>query len=425
MLAHGQVRMRGPEILSKAAWSSIGHILDRGSIVAASMVLSNFLNPVDFAIYSYFLLTASMLASYAALGMGVTASRLFAESCNLPPEEWPPLGALWLLSSCIGIVIALVILVLPDTLISSYLDLPAWLLAAGVFALTLNVVPSGGVLGLELYQPAASVAIMSACVLLFGVYLAGTDQLLGTAIWIFVLSRVTQLVGNAVLIIKSVGIKHLLRTARAGIYELKGIAVFAGPMLIVSLLAAAGPWLVGRIILDGPSGSSGFAAYAIGMQWTSLVLFIPGMISRVLFPRLVSLRMKAGKAMTNEKWELVLLGSYLALVSALLFAFVGILASPYLVRLYGADLSVSHFLLASFMLASVPAAVANTLGNAIVADDGQQIWLAVTLLWFVALVLGAHAFSVFGPIAGAYAYGCAAFILSGLAFSVLKKRGTS
>ncbi|AKX56098.1 hypothetical protein AKN90_10560 [Thiopseudomonas alkaliphila] len=119
-------------LASNAVWSGTAHLLGRGSLVVAAMLLSNKLLSGDFAAYSYFQLTVSMLATYSALGMGVTASRFFAEVGVVKSECLQPLGALWLLSILIGLIICGLILLIPNEWISGGLNIPNWLLSLGV-----------------------------------------------------------------------------------------------------------------------------------------------------------------------------------------------------------------------------------------------------------------------------------------------------
>lgn len=97
-----------------------------------------------------------MLSAYAAMGMGVSASRFFAEVGHEKSEADPPPVGTFMdafnnignRSFCINHV---------NTCLMAYyagLGVPKWLLALGVFALGLTVVPGGAILGLERYKQA-------------------------------------------------------------------------------------------------------------------------------------------------------------------------------------------------------------------------------------------------------------------------------
>ena len=329
-------------LAGNAAWSMFAHLMGRGSLIAATMILSNKLITSDFATYSYFLLTVSMLSAYAALGMGVTASRYFAEVDVVSDEKLQPLGALWLLSIIIGAIISLVIFLLPTTLISGGLNLPSWLLALGVFVLITGVVPSGGILGLEQYKKYAFFSSLAAVILIVGVLNLPESNIVYIAILLFIASMAIQSLGSSIVVLKKVGFKRIYSTCALNKSSIVSIFSFAGPMVLVSLMAASGSWLVGRIILSGESGEYQFALYSIGLQWFSLVLFIPGMVSRVILPRLVR---DAASKIKSKGLTLTTQASFLAAVAAVFTATAGSLLSPFILELYSNEYRVNAWFL--------------------------------------------------------------------------------
>jgi len=165
--------MKLSTICVNAGWSTLTHIINRGSLVVVSMILARNLDTSSFANYGYFQLTVSMLAAYASLGMGVSASRFFAEANATDFKKRIPLGTLWVMSIFAGAFFAIVVFVLPGNLVQGGLTVPKWILAIGVFSLSLGTVPNGGILGLEQYKQAAIVSVASMLVLISGSMVAG------------------------------------------------------------------------------------------------------------------------------------------------------------------------------------------------------------------------------------------------------------
>ncbi|WP_170003745.1 oligosaccharide flippase family protein [Marinobacter profundi] len=413
--------MSSKVLIKNAAWSAANHLLARGSLVVVSMILARNLDSSGFAAYSLFQLTISMIAAYAALGFGVTASRFFSEFQGATNVKRYPVGALWVLSIIGGVVALVVTLILPAGLIEEDLDIPRWLLAVGVFSTSLGIVPAGAVLGLEQYRKAFSVACVTASFLFFGSYAAVKFQSPVSAMWVLVISNAINAVGNFLVTLHIVGIGGLLSSARLSKDSVGAILKFAGPMVGVSLLSASGSWLVGRIILSGPSGPENFALYAIGIQWMALALFLPGMVSRVLLPRLVKMQNEL-HGTDSESRKLVSSGAMLALIFAILLAIIGVVLSPLLIALYGTNLAINQWLLAAFLVAAIPSAPANTVGNAIVARDGQRAWFTITFLWFFTLIALTLLFSDLGVWAGAVSHGVASLILIFLSVCFARKR---
>lgn len=407
-------------LAGNAAWSTLAHLLGRGSLVVAAILLARSLDTAAFAAYSYFQLTVSMLAAYAAMGLGVTASRFFAECGHVEDARTPPIGTLWMLSIVAGLIFALVILLLPTNWLDAGLGVPRWLMALGVFTMALGVVPSGGILGLERYVQATVAAAASATVLIVGAVFAGRVGSPVAAMAAFVIASLIQATGNSMVVVREVGWRKVVRHAGMNGSQLRRVAGLAGPMFGVSLLAASGSWVVGRIILAGPAGEHGFALYTIGLQWYALALFVPGMVSRVLLPRLVRSRLQDG---TDGSRALVRKGATAALFSVALISIGGFFFSPWLLELYGSDYRVDKWLLGAFLLAAIPSAPVNTVGNAILAAQGQRTWFVLTLLWFLLVVVTARALGEHGAWGGAGSLGLSSLGLAGLALCVARRRG--
>lgn len=410
-------------LVVNAAWSLIAHLLGRGSLVVASILLARSLETVEFAAYSYFQLTVSMLAAYSALGMGVTASRFFAESGHVSEDRAPPVGTLWVLSVLAGLMLALIVLSLPTHWVDGGLEIPRWLISLGVFVTALGVVPAGGILGLERYRDATLAASAAALIVVIGSLVAGRSGSAVGAMWAFVVASLVQAAGNAFVVVREVGTHRLLALTRFGRPELAKIAGFAGPMTAVTLLSASGAWVVGRIILSGTSGEHEFKLYAIGLQWFSLVLLLPGMVSRVVLPRLVRARLAPETDGGANPKAVIWGGVSASLISAVLVFLAGAPLSPWLWTLYGSNALAGTGLIVAFMFAAIPSAPANTIGNAIVANDAQWHWLLITSAWFVSLIGAAKFLSSLGALGGAIAHGLGSALMLLFAAWIARRRG--
>ena len=348
----------------------------------AAMILTRSFDADDFAAYSYFQLTVAMLSAYAAMGLGVTSSRYFSELGYENPNVSPfPLGTLWTASIALAVVIFLILLFVPTGWLTAGLDVPRWLLATGVLALTLQVVPGGAILGLEKYKQSALISMISGCAMLAGACLAATMNSPTLGMMAIVASSLMQSFGESLVVIKTVGLPRLATLPKDIPRDVKTILKFAGPMLLVSMMAASGPWLLGRLILSNDNATYNFSLYSIGLQWYAIALFLPGMVSRVILPRVV--RLASNK--TVEKKKIVQQGAWLAGAAALTMAVLISLFSPMLLDLYGYGGYETGWFITGYLLAAAIGAPSNTVGNAIVADGGQKQWLVLTAVWLIAL----------------------------------------
>ena len=253
-----------------------------------AIILARALPTTDFAAYSYFQMTVAMIGAYAALGLGTTASRYFAEvgheTAGAPPK---PLGALCSISAIFSLAAGLAVFAMPASWLNANLAVPQWLMATGVAATALGVVPGGAILGLEQYRAATVISLVHGALLIIATVIAARHQAPVVAMVAFVLGAFVQAAGQFAVVLRIVGWKRICDRIFFTRKDAAQIMHFAGPMFLVTLMAASGSWLVGRIILHSAEGTRNFALYSIGLHWYSLALLLPGMVSRVILPRLV------------------------------------------------------------------------------------------------------------------------------------------
>ena len=365
-------------LATNAVWALVSHVLHRGSLMLGAIVLARNLAADGYAGYGYFQMTVNMLATYASLGLGVTASRYFAEFGHEKEGEPPaPVGTLLAMSLALALAAFLLILALPSGWLDAGVGVPQWLIALGVAVTLAGVVPGGGILGLEKYRQDSLVSLLSGVCMLTLTGFAALHQSPVLGMWAIVIGVLMQTCGQMLVITRTIGLRRIWGRCHWSAQEVRRLAGFAGPMFIVSILAGSGTWVVGRMILAG-SGAHEFAAYTIGLQWFALGSLLPGMVSRVVLPRLVRER-------GQDNRQLVRAGMLMAITPALLFAILGYLLSPWLMSFYGGLYTDYALLIPVFLLISAFNAPINTIGNAIVAKDGQKQWLTLSVVAFVVL----------------------------------------
>lgn len=367
-----------------AFWSLLSHLMWRGALMLTTVILARSLATSDFAAYSYFQMTSTMFATYASLGLGVTASRFFAEAGHeRPGEAAVPLGTLLTLSLAMAACAVAVILMIPAEALRAGLDVHVSLIAIGAATISLGVVPAGAILGAEKFHQAARVSALSGCILVVGSLWAAYTKQPMTAMLALVVGSLAQAGGQMLIAGRAVGWNRIIVGMIPHRSQVRRVLTFAGPMMIVSVMTGSGAWIVGRLILDGPSGESAFSLYSIGMQWFSLTLLLPGMVSRVLLPRLVRERATA----TKQSSGLVRQSTWMVTAVASAVVIVGVMASPLITQVYGGGHDIGPWFIAAYMLAGLVNAPLTTMGNAVVADDGQVVWMWVTLVWFILLLM--------------------------------------
>lgn len=368
-------------LVQNSVWILLNQLVSRGILVLASIVLARFFQPGEFAQFGYFQITSNLFVAYASAGLGVSASRFFAEfSHRNDSDALPPLGTLWAASVLLALMASVVVFILPGQVFGNEVSINRPLISTAVFFLVIGVVPAGAAMGLELYKKTIYVSFVSSSALMLGVASAILFGEIRYALVSLIFAIAIQSLGESLIVFWRVGRSAILDTLAFGRDRLRQIYAFGGPMVLVSMISASGAWLMGRLVIEH-SGQREFAIYSIGLQWFALAMFLPGLMSRAFLPMIIGLN-KAGGGSRNATHDV----ARLALLCALAISGVGALLSTQILRLYGHEYSGQSEVFIVFLAAAVFASSVNIFGNYMISKDRNMAWLIITVGWAIALV---------------------------------------
>ncbi|XWY19655.1 oligosaccharide flippase family protein [Bisgaard Taxon 45] len=395
-------------------WSMGSHILSRGMLLLSGMLLARNLPVDDFATYNFFIMTATIISNYSSMGLGVSSSRFFAEKKE--NQNTLILGNLYSISLILAIISSTLTFLFIDKVwsIETYYK---WLISATVFFLILNIVPTGGVMGVEKYKDLFFLSIFNTFIMLIGVFITIKTNNISIQIYAYILSIVFLISAQSYILKEETDLFRKVENFIIRKNAIKEIISFGGVMSLVSILAATAPWLLGKIILDKYS-SLYFSVYSIGLQWFSLAMFIPGIVSRLILPRLV----KQYKVDNQSKKE-VRLTLLVTLSVSLLFLIIGTILSPHIMNWYGKEYTDFHEVIILFFIISVIYTPINVLGNIIIIKVNTRSWLFITSIWFVFILSSVYPLmSYFGFLGALYAQGIAAILLNIISYHFCRKK---
>jgi O-antigen/teichoic acid export membrane protein len=177
--------------------------------------------------------------------------------------------------------------------------------------------------------------------------------------------------------------RHLLRTtvlSRAHWTRWPGRAALAEvlattlPGLGFSVIYASINWLLMRTLIERQQGADQFNQYAIGLQWFSLVLFVPLAFGQVLFPRFV----QKARSRSLGLAEIVAPPAFtfgLVLVCALVAA----VLAPLVSWAYGGRYAFTGTFVFTILLAAALSGAVNLLGSFVMAARGFGAWLLINV----------------------------------------------
>ena len=402
-----------PTVARHIFYATSAQLLGRGSLIAASIILSRSLDLRDFVSYSYFVLTINMIANYATLGIGVAAAKSFSLFDMESEKSREEIKSLILFVSGSIFVIAIVVLIYSIFGDSEPRNIPLFIYGLAISVLIAGVVPGAAINGREEFRVSLFAALTSALVLMLGtaiVHYTGSLKIAATAL-LFSLFCKSLIEGTVLFKLK---ILTKVKSFRQNLWlTVPRVFAIVGPMAAVSLVSATLPWIFGKIILL-KLGDQSFAAYAIGLQWYSLSLFFPGIITRVLFAKQVRL------AATNITYEpgtrlhLLHVGIAGTIVSSIILTSIGFVFGEALIRLYGEEYWAFSKAIPVYMMSAIAFSASNHVGNSLIASNKPVLWLFSTVISFIVGLAASTISLPLGFYAGAFglgASGASLFIL--------------
>lgn len=371
--------MSSNSLIKGSFWLILATSLERGGLVLASIIASNSIGVNEFSDYSFFQLTMGTLAVLLSAGISVVATKSFAREKF--KESYT--SELWFLSLIVAFVSLFILYLIPFDLLSEYTCYSQWLLPVAVFLIIMNIVPNGAAIGLEKFKQLAFVSTISFSVLLTGALISYYYSSVLGAVNSLLLYLLVQTTGNTLFLLLHKKLPFFIKSIRLTVVSVKYIWSEIAPMIVVSMVFATSGWLIGSMILLN-SGKYDFSLYSIGFQWYALVLFLPGVLSKVFFPIFIK-KIVSGESSQSIK-ETLKVVVYVSLSIALFIGVLSLIGSPFIIKLYGDNYYNESWLVALYAMAALPLSIVNTLNNLLVASGLQKKVSYNSVVWFLFLM---------------------------------------
>ncbi len=406
--------------MSLTAWSLVGAVASRSLSLTATITCARVLGQKSFGAFGIVLNTSNTVASLAAMGLGVTATRYVADLRERDPERAGRImGLAWMTSLLSGLLMMAVSLFASRWTAHTLLHADSLTGPIRIASLLILLNPmlafqNGALAGLEAFRRLASINVISGLasvpLVLFGVWRFGiTGAIVGTIAG----QLLTWVLSERLL---------LAECRRAGIrLSLQGSLRETGVFCSFSLPALLGPfstmpvmWICSVLIVRSPHGFEQMALYTAADRWRLAILFIPNALFQAALPMMANLygrnRCEYREIARANLW--INLG--LVLVPVLPIC----LLAPHIMASYGGSFRNGWPVLALFAFATVPEALNTILGYRLVTQGRMwaRFWYDV-LMSATLLGLGAWLIPTRGTLGFAFAY-LAAFTIASIALAI-------
>ncbi len=366
---------RSHSFATDGAWVIATQVVGKGSATLLTLLLARFLTVRDFSAFTYLFTTAVLLSSYMSAGLPLAISRVVAEGRDA--RSWPEddrLGAVLLVTATAGVAaIALAPLYLP-WLLSDEVPVSGPLVVAAAVAITWSALAQAGLYGSGQFRAALAPVVAGTLVVL-----------LGTVAAVSIGSMALLVFGNiaGILVPAAAYTRHLrCQGVLAPLHwtrwprrpAVADVLATTLPGLGFSVIYASMNWLLARTLIERQATADQFNQYAIGLQWFSLVLFVPLAFGQVLFPKFVQ-KTRSGALTVTQ----IVAPAGLTFATVLLCALVGTALTPLVSWIYGGQYRFTHAFVFAMLLAAALSGAVNLLGSFVMAARGMAAWLLVNI----------------------------------------------
>lgn len=278
------------KLLLDSFWAIAGNILNKSLAFIAGIFVARYLGSIDFGQFGILKSTALSLSSFATLGLGYTATRFVSKyKDNNSYKIEHIIKLLYILPIGLSICLSLIVIALIDPISkniikSSVVDNYLIYVLLSVLLNSLLTTQVGIIAGLGLFKKMAKVngfiGVISFLITCSLSFFYGVDG----AIQAFVLVSLINVIINYVIVTKEICNHHLNKTGEFSFQTrllLSEIVRYTIPVSIQELVYASTSW--GLIILLLRSSSfSEVGLYNASVQWSVVLLFIPGILRNVV-----------------------------------------------------------------------------------------------------------------------------------------------
>ena len=378
-------------LLRSMSWLTIVFGIERVAGLVQTVLIARALGITDYGIYGLLFGTIGLVASLAALQMGMTATVFVARY-----KEHEKAKAAFVITFVRRFGFAMALGFLACTLpfaryIGDWLVGPTTPVAAVIAgcvmvgASLISGMQDGIVEGFEDFRAVAisravvsfiTVSAIYPAAVAFGLVGAMCVVLGGVAIKYAYVSRV---VARHVL-------ANRLPARGTGLRAIDLIWSFGLPSMLVSLLVGVVGWIGSVVISHEPKGFDSLAVVNTGLQWRGPILLLASVVGTVAIPA-ISRHVQSGDhaAIRVLKRHMLLYTGGLALALAIVLA----AGAPILLAIYGREFRGGHLVFAILVLSTAPQVVAGVYCQHFLAK--AQVWRMLGLhLWLVIPMAGSY-----------------------------------
>lgn len=396
----------GSRIASGAFWSLFGAVISQLFMLVASIVVARILEVKEFGELGIIRSTVSMFSVFAGFGLGLTATKYIAElKINDKDRTGKIIGITTLFAVFTAFFISIFVLIFAPIIAEKTINAPNLaneirLSAVLLFFGAINGVQNGILYGFESFKLITKVnltaGLLSLPIQIVFTYVYGLHgALIGLGLSGFIL-----FVFNYIAIRKEVFNRKIIIQFKKSFDELPIIYKFSLPALFSGLMFTPTIWICNSMLVNQSNGFEEMAIFTAANQWSSAVLFVPVLISRIALPFL------SGTVNENQFISILKINIAINFIVALLIAILISSLSSIIMNFYGSEFKKGSIVLIILSLSNILIGINGVIGQAIAGKNKMWVGFFLNVIWSIALLISASIFFKlqYGAIGLAYAF---------------------
>ncbi|GMN99848.1 oligosaccharide flippase family protein [Parageobacillus thermoglucosidasius] len=370
--------------INAISWGIIGTIFSKASLFISNIIIARVLGTTQYGEYSIINSTINLFASFAGVGLGLTAVKYVAEFKSKDLKKTGDIISVTLLFSILtGFLMMVAVFFLSDfisqyILSAQHINPILKISAPMLLFFTVTGVLTGIIQGLELFKSLAVINIgtgfISLLLVTVGVYFYGI-------IGVVVANVIIQFI---ILVIFAYVVFNELRKRKINLSFVKSrteyrvLLKFSFPAFVSNVLVVPVIWIGHSILVNQPNGYSELGVFNAAYQWQTILLFIPTVIGTSITP-IMSERFGNGDIQAVRKSTKIIMALSIFIVVPIAIALSSI--SPWIMGQYGEEFTSGWKVLTIVLITVCVMSIQMPVGNLITASGKMWAGLGLNGAW--------------------------------------------
>lgn len=272
------------ELAKGAFWSMLGSFLSKGLIFLVWILIGRILGSEGYGTFGIIRNTAIMFASFAGMGLGITAAKFVAEYSKTDIEKASRIMGLTLSFGLFtGVVIGIAVFFLSPWIAEDMLHAPALTVDIRICSLILllnsfNGAQIGALQGLQAFKQIATInvaqSLASAPVFIVGAYYWGVRG----SVWAFAFYSIIVCFFAYIAIRKELRNKNIRVSYSESWKERSVLLSYSFPAFLSGLMVTPLKWISDVIVVNSPNGFHQMGIFTAALTFNVVFLMVVNML---------------------------------------------------------------------------------------------------------------------------------------------------